>query len=105
MHLVDTVEVEPDNVEDYLDVVRTVGMAVMTDAGATFVSGAVTSSEVGEPVHIQIVWAFDDFVHWNEIRKNIVLDPRYHEYGSRVASLRVGGTRRFFSAAAMTPPL
>ncbi len=99
MHLVDTVEVEPDQVEGYLDLVRTLGAAVMTEAGATFVSAATTSGEVGEHIHIQVVWAFDDFVHWNEIRKNMVLDPRYHEYGSAAASLRVGGTRRFFMPA------
>jgi hypothetical protein len=99
MHLVDTVEVEPDRVEGYLDLIATMGMAVMTDAGATFVSLATTSSEVGEPVHVQVVWACDDFVHWNEIRKNMVLDPRYHEYGTRASSLRVGGTRRFFIPA------
>jgi hypothetical protein len=102
MHLVDTVEVEPDHVEGYLDLVRTMGMAIMTDAGATFVSAATTSSEVGERIHIQVVWAFDDFVHWNEIRKNLVLDPRYHEYGSTAASLRVGGTRRFFIPATLS---
>jgi len=89
-------------VEGYLDLVRTMGMAIMTDAGATFVSAATTSSEVGERIHIQVVWAFDDFVHWNEIRKNLVLDPRYHEYGSTAASLRVGGTRRFFIPATLS---
>jgi len=104
MHLVDTVEVEPARLEDYLDVVGTLGMAVMTDAGATFVSCATTSGKVGERVHVQVVWAFDDHVRWNEIRKNMVLDPRYHEYGSVLASLRVGGTRRFFTPAGLPPP-
>ena len=103
MHLVDTVEVEPGDVDRYLDLVATMGMAVMSEAGATFVSAATTSSEVGERIHIQVVWAFDDFVHWNEIRKNMVLDPRYHEYGNRAASLRVGGTRRFFTMATFAP--
>ena len=93
----------PDDVDRYLDLVATMGMAVMTEAGATFVSAATTSSEVGERIHIQVVWAFDDFVHWNEIRKNMVLDPRYHEYGNRAASLRVGGTRRFFTVAPIAP--
>ena len=48
----------------------------MTDAGASFVSCATTSSEIGEPVCIQVTWSFDDHVHWDEIRKNLVLDPR-----------------------------
>jgi hypothetical protein len=103
MHLVDTVEVEPEHVQDYLGAIGTLGMAVMTDAGASFVSWATTSSEVGELVHIQVVWGFDDHEEWNEIRKNLVLDPRFHEYGSVVASLRVGGTRRFFTPATLPP--
>jgi hypothetical protein len=101
MHLVDTVEVEPEGVERYLELVGTLGKAVMADAGATFVSCATTSGEVGERVHIQVTWAFADLVQWNEIRKNLVLDPRYHEYGSTAASLRVGGTRRFFTPVAL----
>ncbi len=104
MHLVDTVEVEPGHVEDYLDVLRSLGRAVMTDAGATFVSCATTSSEIGERVHVQVVWAVDDHGHWDEIRKNLVLDPRYHDYGARVASLRTGGTRRFFTDVDLPAP-
>ena len=103
MHLVDTLEVRPEHVDDYLDLVRTVGMAVMTDAGATFVSCATTSREIGEPVHVQVVWAFEDHVQWNEIRRNLVLDPRWYEYGARGAALRVGGTRRFYTPASLSP--
>ena len=99
MHLVDTVEVGPELVDEYLEVVRTLGLPVMTDAGASFVSCATTSAAIGEPVSIQVVWAFEDHGEWNEIRKNMVLDPRYHDYGSRLASLRTGGTRRFFTPA------
>jgi hypothetical protein len=79
-------------------------MGIMTDAGASFVSCATTSSEIGEHVFIQVVWAVGDHERWNEIRRDLVLDPRFHEYGSTVAALRVGGTRRFFTAAALAPP-
>ena len=99
MHLVDTVEVAPELVDDYLTVVRTLGLPVMTDAGASFVSCATTSARIGEPVSIQVIWAFADHEEWNEIRKNMVLDSRYHDYGSKLASLRLGGTRRFFTPA------
>jgi hypothetical protein len=104
IHLVDTVEVEPGDVEDYLDTVRGAGMAVMTEAGASFVSCATTSGEVGERVHIQVVWAFEDFEQWNEIRRNMVLDPRWYEYAQKAASLRVGGTRRFYTPASFPSP-
>ncbi len=104
MHLVDTVEVEPELVDEYLHVVATLAMAVMTDAGASFVSCATTSGEIGERVQVQVTWAFEDHEQWNEIRKNMVLDPRFHEYGRTAASLRVGGTRRFFTPATLPPP-
>jgi hypothetical protein len=104
VYLVDTVEVEPRDVDDYLHVLRSVGMEVMTDAGASFVSCATTSSEVGEAVHIQMIWAFDDFERWNEIRRDLVLDPRWYEYAQRTASLRTGGTRRFYTPTALLPP-
>jgi predicted SnoaL-like aldol condensation-catalyzing enzyme len=103
VHLVDTVEVEPERVEEYVEVVRALGLAVMTDAGASFVSCATTSSEIGERVWVQVTWSFDDHEHWDVIRKNLVLDPRYHEYGARLSSLRVGGTRRFFTPTALSP--
>ncbi len=104
LHLVDTLEVEPQQVAAYLEVVRTMGMAVMTDAGASFVSCATTSSEIGEHVFVQVVWAVGDHERWNEIRRDLVLDPRFHEYGSTLATLRVGGTRRFFTTAPPAPP-
>jgi hypothetical protein len=102
MHLVDTVEVEPDHVQDYLAVVASMAFPVMTDAGASFVSCATTSGEIGERVFVQVVWAFEDHVQWDEIRKNMVLDPRFHEYGTVARGLRVGGTRRFFTLQALT---
>jgi len=104
VHLVDTVEVEPERVAEYLEVVRTLGMAVMGDAGASFVSCATTSDAIGEPVCIEVRWSCDDHVHWDEIRKNLVLDPRYHRYGATVASLRVRGTRRFFTPTTLSQP-
>ncbi|HVA02608.1 MAG TPA: hypothetical protein VMU64_02575 [Acidimicrobiales bacterium] len=104
MHLVDTVEVEPERVEDYLEVIGTPGMAVMGDAGASFVSCATTCDAIGEAVCIEVRWSFDDHVQWDEIRKNLVLDPRYHQYGATVASLRVRGTRRFFTLTTPSQP-
>ena len=103
VHLVDPVEVEPRHVAAYLEVVGSLGLEIMTDAGASLVSCATTSSEIGEHVFIQVVWAVGDHERWNEIRRDLVLDPRFHEYGATIAALRVGGVRRFFTDAALEP--
>ena len=70
---------------------------------ATEASGRIHTSTAtvavlpeAEDVDIQITWSFRDHVEWNEIRKNLVLDPRWHDFARRAAALRRGGTRRFY---------
>jgi hypothetical protein len=95
-YVVDTVELEPPDVAPFLAVLEQLGLAVMTDAGASFVSCATTAVDLGENVDVQIVWAFEDHGQWNVIRRNMVLDPRWYDYARQVAALRTGGTRRFY---------
>jgi hypothetical protein len=95
-YVIDTIEVEPRFVDRYLQAVQHIGVPVMTDAGASFISCATTSGDIGENVDVQIVWAFDDHAQWNVIRKNMVLDPRWYQYAEQIASLRAGGTRRIY---------
>jgi len=102
-YLVDTIEVEPRFLAAYLEVVEELGVPVMTEAGASFVSCATTSADIGENVDVQIVWEFDDHEQWNVIRKNLVLDPRWYEYADRVARIRTGGTRRFYDPVSFSP--
>ena len=95
-YLVDTVQVRPADVTPYVELVRSAGVPVMTGAGAAFVSCWTTSAELGEDVDVQVTWSFGDHTEWNEIRKNLVLDRRWHDFARRAAGLRTGGTRRFY---------
>jgi hypothetical protein len=104
VHLVDSVDVEPERVPDYLDALETLGIPVMTSAGASFVSCSRTLADLGEPARLDVVWAFEDFEQWNEIRKHLVLDPRWYEYGDRIALLRLSGTRRFYLPVSFGAP-
>jgi len=103
VYLVDTVEVDVANVPAYLRIIETAGVPVMTGAGASFVSCWSTSSELGEDVGVTVVWSFEDHVSWNEIRKNLVLDGRWHAYAKQTAALRNRGTRRFYYPADFSP--
>jgi len=95
-YIVDTIQVHPDDLGSYVDLVHDVAVPVMTGAGATFVSCLATSPALGEDVDLQVTWSFRDHVEWNEIRKNLVLDRAWHDLARRAAALRTGGTRRFF---------
>jgi hypothetical protein len=96
VHLVDTIQVRPADLEAYVALVHDVAVPVMTAAGASFVSCLATSPSLGEDVDVQVTWSFRDHVEWNEIRKNLVLDRAWHDLALRAAALRTGGTRRFY---------
>ncbi len=100
--IVDTVQVEARYAAAYLGLVEQVGVPVMTEAGAGFVSCA-TGAGYDEPVDIQVVWSFPDHAEWNRIRRTLVLDPRWHEFTRGTAPLRLGGTRRFLYPAPFSP--
>ena len=95
-YLVDTVQVRPEDLAAYVALVHDGAVPVMTAAGATFVSCWATSPALGEHVDVQVTWSFADHVEWNAIRKNFVLDPAWHALAARAATLRAGGTRRFY---------
>src|SRR4029079_13823545 len=67
----------------------------MEAAGATFEVCDV-APELGDDAEVRSVWSCADFVAWNEIRRSLMFDPRYHRYGAELAQLRRGGTRRFY---------
>lgn len=96
MYLVDTVVVETGRADEYLEVLRQRVVPTMTEAGAALAYCRSTSADVGQPVEIQLAWTFADNVAWNEIRRNLVLDPRYYAYAALLAPLRRSGTRRFY---------
>lgn len=102
-YVVDTALVEPADAAEYLSVVQTEAVPVMTDAGAGFISCWATSGELGEAVSIKTIWSFADHADWNVIRKNMVLDPRWYQYSDKFARLRTGGNRRFYYAASFSP--
>jgi NIPSNAP len=101
--VVDTAVMEPERAPEYLRLIESEVVPVMTGAGAGFVSCWSTSAELGEDVSVKTIWSFTDHVEWNVIRKNMVLDPRYYAYSEKLAQLRTGGTRRFFYPSSFSP--
>ena len=97
--LVDTVVVEPGHVDAYLALLESQVKPLMVRSGATFESCRTTSPTFGRPVDIQVTWSCADNAAWNEIRRDLVLDPGYYEYAEALRALRIGGTRRFYRPA------
>jgi hypothetical protein len=103
VRLVDQHQVAPTDVEELVAVVREQVRPTMEDAGAAFVACDV-GPDLGDDVDVRTEWECADFVSWNEIRRNLMFDPRYHSYSAALAALRHGGTRRFFADEAVVAP-
>lgn len=99
----DTIDLDPDNAPSFLHLVSESAIPVMQDAGAALFACWSTRSDLGENVTVFIAWSVGDFARWNEIRKNLVLDPRWHRYGIEAARLWRRGTRRFYEPADFSP--
>lgn len=95
VHLVDQHVVALADVEQLVALVREQGVPLMQDAGATFATCEV-APDLGGDVDVVSVWSCADFVAWNQIRRALMFDPRYHAYSAALAGLRRGGTRRFY---------
>lgn len=97
LYLVDVVQVGEHDATAYLRALEEDGVPVMTAAGAALESCRSTYGGLGTDVDIEVVWRFHDLAHWNVIRRNLVLDPRWYAWAQRAASLRHGGTRRIMA--------
>jgi hypothetical protein len=103
VRLVDVHRVAPADVDELVSLVREQVVPTMEAAGATFVSCAV-APELGDDGEVLTQWSCADFVAWNDIRRALMFDPRYHAYGAALAALRRGGTRRFYVDGPLVAP-
>ena len=99
MYLVDTVSVEPVKLGAYLETLQLQALPLYTSAGAALEYCRTTATDLGELVEVEVAWSFADNAPWNDIRRTLVLDPRYYQCAQALAALRTGGSRRFQRAA------
>lgn len=103
VHLVDQHQVAGPDVEQFVALMREQVRSTMEDAGAEFVACDV-APDLGDDVDVRTEWACADFAAWNAIRRNLMLDRRYHANSAALTALRRGGTRRFFADEAHVVP-
>jgi hypothetical protein len=103
VRLVDVHRVAPTDVDELVALVQEQVAPTMELAGAQFVTCSVAPN-LGDDTEVLTEWSCADFVAWNDIRRNLMFDPRYHAYGAALAALRRGGTRRFYADAPLRAP-
>lgn len=102
IHLVDTVEVQPDDLEAYLAAFAECYLPGATDRGMELVACWHTPTDIGEIVTVTVVFRMESWEEWERIRNAGVRDPRMGEWIDRRRELMVTGTRRFYERAPIT---
>jgi hypothetical protein len=104
LHLVEDIVVAPEDTRRYLEHFERGFLPRARARGQELVACWHTPVDIGEDVHILIVWAVRDWDHWVELRWGLVRDPTLDAWLEEAGPLRKpGSTWRFYTPAAFSP--
>jgi NIPSNAP len=103
IHLVDTVDVRPDDLESYLAAFAEYYLTGATERGMELVGCWHTPTQIGEMVTVTVMFRLESWAHWEGIRNAGVRDPLMSTWVDKRRALMINGTRRFYEAASFSP--
>lgn len=103
IHLVDTVDVQPEDLDAYLAAFADYYLPGATERGMELVGYWHTPRDIGEIVTVMVVFRMESWGAWERIRNAAVRDPRIATWIDRRRALMVTGTRRFYESAPLPP--
>ena len=103
IHLVDTVDVQPDDLDGYLAAFAEYYLAGATERGMELVGCWHTPTRIGELVTVTVVFRLESWAHWERVRNAGVRDPLMSTWVDKRRALMVNGSRRFYEAASFSP--
>jgi hypothetical protein len=101
IQLVDTVDVQPDDLDAYLTAFAECYLPGATERGMELVGCWHTPVGIGELVTVTVVFRMEGWEAWERIRNAGVRDPRMATWIDRRRPLMVNGSRRFYEEAAL----
>jgi hypothetical protein len=103
IHLIDTVDVRPRDLEAYLAAFAKYYLPGATNRGMQLIGCWHTPTEIGEIVTVAVVFGLESWAEWERIRNAGVRDPMMSTWIDRRQALMVKGSRRFYEPAAFSP--
>ncbi len=103
LYLMDTTLVAAADTDRFLKAFESTFLPAATQRGVELVACWHTPTSLGEDVDVVTIFRMKDWSHWNDLRREAVLDPAMAEWISVLDTLRKGGSRNFFSPAEFSP--
>jgi hypothetical protein len=101
IHLVDTVDVRPDDLDAFLAAFSEYYLPGATERGMELVGCWHTPTDIGEMVTVTVVFRLESWAEWERIRNAGVRDPLMSMWVDKRRALMVNGSRRFYEAASL----
>ena len=103
IHLVDTVDVQPDDLEAYRAAFAECYLPGAVDRGMELVGCWHTPTQIGETVTVTVVFRVGSWANWELIRNAGVRDPLMSTWVDKRRALMTKGTRRFYESTSFSP--
>ena len=103
IHLVDAVDVQPDDLDAYLAAFAEYYLPGAVDRGMELVGCWHTPTDIGEMVTVTVVFRVESWANWELIRNAGVRDPLMSTWVDKRRALMTKGTRRFYESASFSP--
>jgi hypothetical protein len=103
IHLIDTVDVQPDDLDAYLAAFADYYLPGATERGLELVGCWHTPTDIGELVTVTVVFRVESWAQWEIVRNAGVRDPLMSAWVEKRRALMINGTRRFYEAASFSP--
>jgi hypothetical protein len=101
IHLVDTVEVNEIDLDEYLAAFAENYLPGALERGMELVGCWHTPRQIGEIVTVTVVFRMDSWAEWERIRNAGVGDPQMPAWIDRRRELMLRGSRRFYEPASL----
>ena len=103
LDMLDTTVVAAADTDRFLKAFESTFLPAATARGMELVACWHTPTSLGEDVDVVAIFRLQAWSHWNELRREAVLDPAMAEWIEILESLRRAGSRKFFSPATFSP--
>ena len=103
LYMMDSTQIEAQNTERFLNAFETVFLPPAIRRGMHLVACWHTPTDLGEDVTVTVIFELRDWSHWNDLRRQAVLDPTLADWLRELHDMRKSGTRQFYTPAEFSP--
>ena len=103
LYMMDCTQIAAQDTQRFLSAFESIFLPPAIRRGMQLVACWHTPTDLGEDVTVTVIFQMRDWSHWNDLRRQTVLDPGLADWLRELVAMRKSGTRQFFTPADCSP--